>query len=91
MLVDIGDQKTVFSVGKAGILWKLDRTTGRFLGHKEMVYQNVFERIDPQTGAPTYRADIIEHQIDQWVQSCPSTEGGHNWQAMSYNPPASTP
>jgi alcohol dehydrogenase (cytochrome c) len=21
------------------------------------------------------------------VQSCPSTEGGHNWQAMSYHPP----
>ncbi len=86
VLVDVGTQKTVFSAGKAGILWKLDRTNGRFLGHKEMVYQNVFERIDPQTGVPTYRADIIEHQIDQWVQSCPSTEGGHNWQAMSYNP-----
>ncbi len=88
VLVDIGTQKTVFSAGKAGILWKLDRTSGRFLGHKEMVYQNVFDRIDPQTGVPTYRADIIEHQIDQWVQSCPSTEGGHNWQAMSYHPGA---
>ena len=86
VLVDIGNQKTVFSAGKAGILWKLDRTNGRFLAHKEMVYQNVYDRIDPQTGVPTYRADIIEHQIDQWVQSCPSTEGGHNWQAMSYNP-----
>ncbi len=88
VLVDIGTQKTVFSAGKAGILWKLDRAKGRYLGHKEMVYQNVYDRIDPQTGVPTYRADIIEHQIDQWVQSCPSTEGGHNWQAMSYNPGA---
>jgi alcohol dehydrogenase (cytochrome c) len=51
------------------------------------VFQNVFDRIDPSTGVPTYRADIIEHQIDQWIQSCPSTEGGHNWQAMSYNQP----
>jgi alcohol dehydrogenase (cytochrome c) len=86
VLVDIGSQKTVFTIGKAGILWKLDRTTGNFLGFKETVFQNVFDRIDPKTGKPTYRADIIEHQIDQWIQSCPSTEGGHNWQAMSYHP-----
>jgi alcohol dehydrogenase (cytochrome c) len=34
-----------------------------------------------------YRADIIEGKVDQWIQACPSTEGGHNWQAMSYNQP----
>jgi alcohol dehydrogenase (cytochrome c) len=27
-------------------------------------------------------------RIGMWVQSCPSTEGGKNWQAMSYNPEA---
>jgi alcohol dehydrogenase (cytochrome c) len=50
-----------------------------------MVYQNVFDKIDPKTGALTYRADIVEQKVDQWISSCPSTEGGHNWQAMSYN------
>src|SRR6266704_1109191 len=35
----------------------------------------------------TYRADILEQETGHWVQSCPSTEGGHNWQAMSYHPP----
>jgi alcohol dehydrogenase (cytochrome c) len=87
VLVDIGDQKVVFSIGKVGVLWKLDRRTGKFLGHKETVFQNIFDRIDPATGVPTYRADVIENQIDKWVQGCPSTEGGHNWQAMSYNQP----
>ena len=87
VLVDIGDQKVVFSIGKAGVLWKVDRRTGKYLGHKETVFQNVFDRIDSTTGVPTYRADVIENQIDKWVQSCPSTEGGHNWQAMSYNQP----
>jgi alcohol dehydrogenase (cytochrome c) len=87
VLVDAGGQKMVFTIGKAGILWKLDRTNGRFLGYKETVFQNVFDRIDPKTGVPTYRADIIEQQAEQWIQSCPSTEGGHNWQAMSYHPP----
>ena len=87
VLVDIGDQKVVFTIGKPGILWKLDRRNGQFLGYKETVFQNVFESIDPKTGAPQYRGDILEQQTGQWVHSCPSTEGGHNWQAMSYCPP----
>ena len=51
------------------------------------MYQNVFEKIDQTTGKPTYRNDIVEQKTNEWVQSCPSTEGGHNWQAMSYNQP----
>jgi alcohol dehydrogenase (cytochrome c) len=86
VLVDIGQDKVVFTIGKAGILWKLDRRTGRFMGHRETVFQNVFTRIDPETGVPEYRDDIKNQKIDQWISSCPSTEGGHNWQAMSYHP-----
>jgi PQQ-dependent dehydrogenase (methanol/ethanol family) len=85
VLVDIGDQKVSFNAGKAGVLWKLDRRTGAFLGFKEMVAQNVFDRIDPKTGVPRYRADIYEMTIDKPIFICPSTEGGKNWQAMSYN------
>jgi alcohol dehydrogenase (cytochrome c) len=86
VLVDAGDQKLVFTIGKPGILWKLDRRNGQFLGYKETVFQNVFESIDPKNGAPTYRADILEQTTGQWVDACPSTEGGHNWQSMSYMP-----
>jgi len=85
VLVDSGGQNLVFTVGKDGILWKLDRKTGKYLGHRETVFQNVWEKFDPQTGTPTYRADIIDHEIGQWIDSCPSTEGGHNWQAMSHH------
>jgi alcohol dehydrogenase (cytochrome c) len=86
VLIDIGADKVLFTIGKAGILWKLDRRTGKFLGHRETVYQNVFTHIDPQTGRPSYRPDILEQKIDQWIPACPSTEGGHNWQSMSYHP-----
>ena len=85
VLVDSGDQKLVFTVGKDGILWKLDRKTGKYLGHKETVFQNVWDSFNPKTGEPTYRLDILEHAVGQWVDGCPSTEGGHNWQAMSHN------
>ena len=75
VLVDIGDQKVLFTIGKAGILWKLDRRTGAYLGHRETVFQNVFDSIDALTGTPTYRPDIIEQRVEQWIQSCPSTKG----------------
>ena len=86
VLVDDGGQKLVFSAGKAGVLWKNDRATGKYLGHKETVFQNVFDSFDPKTGEPHYRNDIVENQIGDWVQSCPTSEGGHNWHAMSYHP-----
>ena len=86
VLVDVGAEKALFTIGKAGVLWKLDRRTGAFLGHVETVFQNVFDTINPKTGVPTYRADILEQKIDQWIPACPSTEGGHNWQSMSYDP-----
>jgi alcohol dehydrogenase (cytochrome c) len=87
VLVDDNGQKLVFSAGKAGILWKLDRTNGKYLGHKETVFQNIYDSFDPQTGEPHYRNDIVEQQVGQWIQSCPTSEGGHNWHAMSYNQP----
>ena len=39
-----------------------------------------------KTGKPRYRRDILEQEVGEWIASCPSTEGGHNWQAMSYHP-----
>ncbi|HEX6994718.1 MAG TPA: PQQ-binding-like beta-propeller repeat protein [Gammaproteobacteria bacterium] len=87
VLVDSGDDKLVFTVGKDGILWKLDRRDGRYIDHAETVFQNVWESFDRETGRPRYRQDIIDHEIGEWIDGCPSTEGGHNWQAMSFHRP----
>ena len=86
VLVDTDGRRALFAIGKHGILWKLDRATGEFLGFKETIFQNVFDRIDPDTGAVTYRQDIAEAGVGDWVSVCPSTAGGHNWQAMAYSP-----
>ena len=86
ILIDSNGQRLVFSMGKHGILWKLDRETGEFLGYKESIFQNVFDYIDPQTGTVRYREDIASAGIGDWVSVCPSTAGGHNWQSMSYSP-----
>jgi alcohol dehydrogenase (cytochrome c) len=86
VLVDVDGRKVVFTVGKPGILWKMDRRTGEFLGYKETLFQNMWERIDPKTGTPTYRPDIQYAKIGEWIGGCPSSAGGHNWHAMSYHP-----
>jgi alcohol dehydrogenase (cytochrome c) len=85
VLVDSNGQNLVFTVGKDGILWKLDRKTGRYIAHKETLFQNVWESIDTRTGQPKYRQDIIDAEVGQWIDGCPSTEGGHNWQAMTHH------
>ena len=86
VLVDSGGRKALLTIGKHGILWKIDRETGEYLGHAETVFQNVFDRIDPETGAVTYREDIADAGVGDWVSVCPSTAGGHNWHATGYSP-----
>ncbi len=86
MLVDVDGEKLVFSVGKHGILWKLNRESGQYRGHKETVFQNAFSYFDPETGRPQYRADVIESGFGDWLEVCPSSAGGKNWHPMSYHP-----
>ena len=86
VLIDRNGQRLLFAMGKHGILWKLDRETGQYLAHKESVYQNIFDFIDPRTGVVRYREDIASAGIGDWVSVCPSTAGGHNWPSMSYSP-----
>jgi alcohol dehydrogenase (cytochrome c) len=88
VLVDIGPRKFVFTIGKPGILWKLDRASGEFVSLKETVFHNIFDRIDLESGVPRYRPEIINAKVGEWVSACPSTEGGHNWHATSYHPGA---
>jgi alcohol dehydrogenase (cytochrome c) len=90
VLINHGDQKTLMTIGKAGILWKLDRVTGKFLDAKETVFQNIWTSIDKKTGRPNYRKDIEDQKVDQWLSSCPGPEGGHDWQATSYHQPSDT-
>jgi PQQ-dependent dehydrogenase (methanol/ethanol family) len=85
VLVDNGGQNWLFTIGKDGILWKLDRKTGKYLGHTETVFQNVWAKFDKVTGKPTYRDDILHETLGKTVDACPTSAGGHNWPATSYN------
>ena len=90
ILVNRGDEKLVFSLGKYGILWKNDRVSGEFQAYKETVFQNAFTDIDDQTGLVTYREDIQNAKLNEWTSACPSSAGGKDWHSMTYHPPTGT-
>lgn len=86
VLVDIDGRQLLVTIGKDGILWKLDRKTGAFIDFTETMPQNVFESLDRKTGRVRYRQDIIDAKIGDPINVCPGIYGGHNWQATAYNP-----
>lgn len=90
VLVDIDSQQLMFTIGKDGILWKLDRKTGAFVDFVETMPQNLFESLDRKTGRLRYRQDIIDAKIGDPIDVCPGIYGGHNWQATAYYPENST-
>jgi alcohol dehydrogenase (cytochrome c) len=90
VLIDVDGRPLVFTAGKDGLLWKLDRRSGKFVGLTETMYQNLFADIDRRTGRVKYRQDILDAKIGDWVSVCPSIYGGHNWQSMAYSPETST-
>jgi len=87
VLVDIDGRSYLFAIGKDGILWKLDRASGKFIDFTETIYQNMFMPLDKSTGKLRYRQDIIDAKVGDTVSVCPSIYGGHNWQSSAYYPP----
>lgn len=90
VLIDIDGQKRLLTVGKDGLLWKIDRTTGAYVDVAETVYQDVYAKIDRKTGKLTYRPDILAAKIGDVIRTCPTTFGGHDWPASAYNSRNST-
>ena len=89
VLLDVNGEPTVISIGKHGILWKLDRRDGEFLGLTETVYQNILN-IDYNTGAVEYREDIANAKVDEWL-SVLSLDGWRPQLARERIPPGVAP
>ena len=84
ILIDSGGRKSLFKMGKLGILWELDRTDGTIIHATDLGYQNLVE-VGPESGKITYRPDKIP-QIGVEVDICPSTAGFKSWRAMAFSP-----
>ena len=84
ILIDYDSRQSVFSMGKLGILWELDRTTGAFTRAVDLGYQNLAD-VDPDTGAFTYREGMVSG-VGEELFFCPSTGGFKALRAMAYHP-----
>jgi alcohol dehydrogenase (cytochrome c) len=84
ILVDAGPRRSLFKMGKLGILWQLDRQSGRFVSARDLGYQNLV-RVDPKTGKVAYRPGMIP-SLGQLIDFCPSTAGFKSWRAMAFHP-----
>ena len=84
ILVDFNGRSSVFSMGKLGILWELDRKTGAFVNARDLRYQNVLD-VDPKTGKATYRPNMIP-QAGVELEFCPTSSGFKSLRAMAYHP-----
>ena len=84
VLIDHGGRKSLFKMGKLGILWEIDRTTGEFVAAHDLGYQNLVE-IDPETGRVSYRPGRLQ-QPGVEMDFCPGMMGIRNWPASAYHP-----
>ncbi len=84
ILIDYDGRKSVFSMGKLGILWELDRVTGAYLNAVDLGYQNLVD-LNTATGELTYRDGMVV-DVGEDLYFCPSTGGFKSLRAMSYHP-----
>lgn len=84
ILVDADGRSSVFTMGKLGILWELDRLTGKFLSVHDLGYQNLLD-VDRKTGKATYRPEMIP-KAGVEIRFCPSSTGFKSLRAMAYHP-----
>ena len=76
--------------GKTGVVYTLDRETGEFLWATPTVAQNVISNIDGATGAVSENAEVVFSALGQEVFTCPSWNGGKDWEAGAYSPLTNT-
>jgi alcohol dehydrogenase (cytochrome c) len=91
LLIDFAkDGRTVKGLvhpGRNGYLWRLERQAGgiKFVDARPFVIQEVFTKIDPVTGRPTYDPER-RPRGGASVTFCPGLWGGKDWPPAGYNP-----
>jgi quinohemoprotein ethanol dehydrogenase len=83
--LDGAPKKVLMHAPTNGFFYVLDRDTGKLLNEpKATTFQNWAKGIDMATGRPIENPNIRYEtgRTEIW----PGTIGGHDWQAMSYNP-----
>jgi len=78
------DRKVIMQAPKNGFFYVLDRQSGELLNANPYTYVNWATHVDMKTGRPVETPFSRYEKFN--MQIAPSPIGGHNWQAMAYNP-----
>ncbi len=84
VLIDRAGRRSLYKMGKLGILWQLDRATGAFISAHDLGYQTLVN-VDPATGNVVYRPGALPKPGVE-LEFCPDIQGVRGWHAMSYDP-----
>ena len=84
ILIDYDGKSSVFSMGKLGILWELNRKNGQFVRAIDSGYQNQVN-VDLHTGKVSYRPGMVQTPGKE-IFFCPTTGGVKTFRAMAYHP-----
>lgn len=84
VLVDRNGRRSMFKMGKLGILWEIDRATGKFIAAHDLGYQNLLD-VNTETGQVAYRPGMIQ-EAGVEVEFCPGMFGIRNWPSTAYSP-----
>jgi alcohol dehydrogenase (cytochrome c) len=80
--------KGLIDVARDGYLWFLERSDGgriRFIEGKPYVKQNVFLRLDPETGRPEVDP-AHKPGTGKLADFCPGAHGGKTWPPIAFSP-----
>ncbi len=79
--------KGLIDVARDGYLWFLERSSGpiRYVEGKPYVNQNVFTRLDPETGRPEVDP-AHKPGTGKPADFCPNAHGGKNWPPIAFSP-----
>jgi alcohol dehydrogenase (cytochrome c) len=84
VILDRGDRRSIFKMGKIGVLWELDAETGTFMNAYDLGYQNIVD-INPTSGQGILRRERIP-EVGVPIDYCPGPGGLKNLWAMAYHP-----
>ncbi len=84
VLVDRGGRRSLYKMGKLGILWQLDRANGTFISSHDLGYQTLVD-VNATTGRVAYRSAMLPKSGVE-LEFCPDINGVRGWHAMSYDP-----
>ncbi|MGE0822571.1 MAG: methanol/ethanol family PQQ-dependent dehydrogenase [Candidatus Binatia bacterium] len=79
--------KALVHAARNGYLWLLERSADKiaFVHAEPFVKQNVFTKLDPETGRPEYDPQRIPG-VGKRAEFCPSVWGGKDWPPAAYSP-----